>query len=123
MLPGGGGCNPRPAEHPVFNIRGSTRWHVPGDLMHTSCLGVCGYILGSALQEFILFKGPGQPKENLKDVWALLSAQYDAQGVTNRLTALTLPMLGPVNAPCLHAKAAETQALLGPLVAICRGHP
>ena len=88
--------------------------------MHTSCLGVCGYIMGSVLQELILFNGSNTPKENLKDFWGLLATKYSDDGVTNRLTSLTLPMLGALNKPCLHAKAAETQALLGPVSSICR---
>ncbi len=74
-----------PTTHKIMNIAGLTRFHFPGDLMHTGCLGVVQYLVGSVLYELV-FEGPfGRPKEALDKVWGMIRERYSVLGIKNRL--------------------------------------
>ena len=114
----------RVSEHPIWDLEGVARWHVPGDLMHTGCLGVLLYILGSTLWELV-FDGPygGSAQARAKAVWQKISHKYVELGVdaSNRLADLDLDRFRQKHHfPELRCKAAEARHLLPVLTEVCR---
>eukprot|EP00969_Alexandrium_andersonii_P341123 15078742-Alexandrium_andersonii.AAC.1 len=41
------------SQHPIMQMVGITRFHYPGDLMHTGDLGVVLWLLGSVLSDLV----------------------------------------------------------------------
>ena len=115
-------CVEKIGDHPVWDLAGVTRWHCQGgDLMHTGCLGVVAWFLGSVLWELV-YDGPfeGSVDRRIKAVWGHIVHWYDELGVKNRLGQLTLEMFKTTgNFACLKGKAAENHQLLPVLRALC----
>lgn len=89
--------------------------------MHTGCLGVVAWFLGSVLWELV-YDGPfeGSVDRRIKAVWGHIVHWYDELGVKNRLGQLTLEMFKTTgNFACLKGKAAENHQLLPVLRALC----
>ena len=87
-------CVEKIGDHPVWDLAGVTRWHCQGgDLMHTGCLGVVAWFLGSVLWGLV-YDGPfeGSVDRRIKAVWGHIVHWYDELGVKNRLGQLTLDM-------------------------------
>ena len=86
-----------------------------GDLMHTGCLGVVGYALGSALHE-IVFGGTltKSPAKSLDAIWEMIQAEYVSSNTQHRLTSLTFGMFyhGSAEWADLSCRAAEARALV-----------
>ena len=79
-------CVEKIGDHPVWDLAGVTRWHCQGgDLMHTGCLGVVAWFLGSVLWELV-YDGPfeGSVDRRIKAVWGHIVHWYDELGVKNR---------------------------------------
>jgi len=107
----------KPSQHPIWNIPGLTRYHAPGDLMHTGCLGVILWLLGSVLWELLYDCDyfTGTVKSRLEQLWHEIDLAYDALGFTSRISCLTIQMILGATAedfPCLGVKAAEAKQLL-----------
>ena len=49
-------AGPSPSPHPVFQIKGVTRFMCTGDLMHTSCLGVAAYFMGPVVGQCLQYR-------------------------------------------------------------------
>ena len=114
----------KPTHHPVMDIPGMTRFHWPGDLMHTGSLGVVLYFLGSVFYELV-YDGvlDRRPDAALEKLWLLIKNLYGRLGIQNRLSQLTLKMFVQSDAyPALGAKAAEGQALLPVVLEICKAY-
>ena len=111
--------------HPVDTIKGLTRYHVPGDLMHTGDLGVCAYTVGGVLAELV-YDGPfpGALGERVLALWREVETVYQVRQSSHKLSALTLSMFYK-NADawvCFSGKAAETRCLLYVVKDICEAY-
>ena len=71
-------------DHPINDIVGWTRRHVPGDLRHTGDLGVLAWVLGSVLWE-LFYDGPlvGVDAERLSPRWVRIGQRYALVGCTS----------------------------------------
>ena len=124
LTPWGVGKAATPSEHPIWNLQGVSRWFAPGDLMHTGCLGVLAWLLGSVCYELIfdgIFPGPLELRRSR--LWDLVQLKYDAKGVphSSRLHDLELDRFRHTNAFAeLRAKAAVTRHFLPILADVCR---
>ena len=124
IVPFGEGCMVPVTDHAVSKLVGVTRFHTPGDLMHSGDLGVVQYLAGSVLAE-LLEEGPwvGREQDRLDQLWCAIRAAYGQTGCSNRLSLLKKEMfLRADDFPCLSAKAAESRSLLGVLRRICHEH-
>ena len=91
LLPADIGSESHPTDHAVMQLIGATRFHFPGDLMHSSCLGILPYFLGSALWELIhigIFVGSNNDK--MTQLWARITYYYGELDITHRFTNLML---------------------------------
>ena len=75
--------------HPISLLRGTTRFHAAGDLMHTGDLGVLCWFWGSVLWELV-YDGPfaGNVDRRLEQVSAVIKSIYDEQGTPDRMAPL-----------------------------------
>ena len=106
-----------PSRHPVYTIRGLTRFHSPGDDMHSNDLGVSLWLHGSAMQDLLLDGRLARPTRDgsVAELWRLLQTSYDQVGTTCRLQNLTSKMIASGRAnkfPYLKVKAAESRHLV-----------
>ena len=112
--------------HPVGDIKGITRFHIPGDLMHSGDLGICAYLVGSVMTELV-FAGPwhGSLAERLNSLWSEIRVVYAVRDSKNRLSNLTLTMFyhGDERAAVFTGKAAECRSLLYVIRDICMTIP
>ena len=53
IIPVDVGCAIKCSAHAIMDLHGATRFHFPGDLMHTGSLGVLQYFLGSGLAALV----------------------------------------------------------------------
>ena len=118
------GARLRVSDHPVWDLIGVNRWHAPGDLMHTGCLGVLLWLLGSVLWELI-FDGPfrGALEARKQRLWALIQAKYNALEIPccYRIADIDLDRFRHAHAFAeLRAKAAEARHLLPVMASLCR---
>ena len=102
------------SEHPLFGLEYLVRQSFPGDLMHSGCLGVVQYFVGSALVELTHHSDMAPRPELANDtIWGLIQDVYQKMGLRNRLTRLTVEMYMKAKSwPRLSTKAAESQTLL-----------
>ena len=114
------GCCPC-TDHVIGTIVGFTRYHTPGDLMHTGCLGVLSWFLGGVCWELV-YDGPfaGGEDERCKALFDLIRGQYAMLGTESRLTTLKTTMFKGDGFSGLKAKAAVTQHLLFALHGVCQ---
>ena len=100
--------------HPIIGLKAFSRYSAPGDLMHSGCLGIVQYFVGSVLHEMIYdHELSVRPQSALAIIWDWIRDEYQRQGITNKLTNLTLDMISSSKkGACLNAKAAESQSLL-----------
>ena len=108
-------CTP----HVSSELKGFTRFHAPGDLMHTGDLGVVCWLFGAVFWELI-YDGPlaGTIGHRLDQLFALIQSVYDELATTSRLGQLKRSMFERAGQfPCLSAKAAEARHLV-PVMAI-----
>ena len=115
--------HPRVSGHPVWDIVGIDRWHAPGDLMHTGCLGILLWLQGAVLWE-LQYDGPfhGTVERRRRALWELVCAKYDELDVpaNTRLADLDVARFHSVHGFAeLRAKAAESRHLLPVLTAVC----
>ena len=89
LIPCPDGCCVQPSHHTIFQIHGLTRYHVPGDLMHTGDLGVVANLNGSVLWE-LLYDGPyrGNEDARLASIENILREHYERRGSTSRIGRL-----------------------------------
>ena len=107
--------------HPIFSITGASRWHCPGDLMHTGDLGVVQYLIGSILEELAdEWPGPLTSIGKVDQIYRAIRSKYDDRQTSNRLSTLKREMFSRRHDfPLLRAKAAESRALLFAVRDIC----
>ena len=72
--------------HPIWTLIGISRWNVPGDLMHTGCLGILLWLLGAVLYELI-FHGSfsGTIDHRRQELWTRIQRNFSAMGVSIRI--------------------------------------
>lgn len=109
--------------HAIASIHGITRFHFPGDFMHTADGGVSSLLVGSALSE-LLFDGPfaGTTEERLRALWDEILAAYAVSRSANRISMLTLSMFwhGAGKWAAFTGKCAETRTMVYIVRDICR---
>ena len=115
--------HPRVSGHPVWDLAGVDRWHAPGDLMHTGCLGILLWLQGAVLWELV-YDGPfhGNVERRRRALWDLVCAKYDELDIPacNRLADLEVARFNVRHGFAeLRAKAAESRHLLPALTAVC----
>ena len=112
----------RHSGHVFTTIKGMTRFHCPGDLQHTGCLGVAGYLLGAVLWD-LLYDGTfaGTAEQRLSALWGMITAEYDLQRSESRLGSLSASMIHtPGQFPYFKGRASENQRLLFVVAEVCR---
>lgn len=114
----------RPSDHPIWDLAGVSRWHAPGDLMHTGCLGVLLWLLGGVLYELI-YDGPfgGRLEDRRRALWDCICTKYDQLRVaaSSRIPDIELDRFRQTHAFAeLRAKAAHARHLLPVLCEVCR---
>ena len=112
-----------PTRRPISQLRGFTRYHRPGDLMHTGDLGVLQYVIGGVLCELLesgLFAGT--ERSRVEQLWGLVSEGYKRLDSSTRLSTLNETMFKPQGTQnaTLKAKAAETRSLLYVMIEVCK---
>eukprot|EP00974_Lingulodinium_polyedra_P055889 5374491-Lingulodinium_polyedra.AAC.1 len=108
------GCFNPPTAHPIAQLVNFTRFHATAELMHTGCLGVLGYFLGSVLWE-LLYTGPftGTMDTRCAAILALMKKHYAMCNSSTRLHKLKPDMfVRKKRFSTLIVKAAECQELL-----------
>ena len=108
--------------HAVGQLRGLTRFHLCGDFMHTSDLGVAQVMSGSILHELVFEGGlRGARDSRVEQVFRMIKAEYDTMSATSRLGSLTFNMFCRKDQWAnLSSKAAESQQLLYALQFVLR---
>ena len=120
---------------PFFSIKGFTLEAVHLDVMHVFDLGVSQYLVGAVFREVIdsnfdhndhVYREM-QRFESLKELRRLMAKYYKEagrdRGSMSQINRLTPGMLGPINKPRLHSKAAECRHLIPFCVQLARDHP
>ena len=116
------GCHIPPSTHPILSIVGITRYHAPGDLMHSGHLGQDSFMLGGVLHELV-YDGPftGFKQQRLDKLWDRITFWYDQLDSGTRLTCLKESMFTNVNDfSVLNCKAAEANQLLIVMCEVCK---
>ena len=114
---------PITSEHPIEDLKGFTRYHVPGDLMHTGCGGVCAWTAGGVLYELV-FDGPfvGSLAERVKSLWNEIQLCYSIRNTKNRLSTLKTTMFYKTHDTWarFNGKCADTRSLIYVLSDVCK---
>ena len=120
-------AGPSPSPHPVFQIKGVTRFMCTGDLMHTSCLGVAAYVVGAVLWDIVRSAGfRGSIEERVATLWGYMEAAFDelpGHHKPYKFSALIFRPMRQDSFPGLrNIKAKDTQGWLRAVQKVCR-HP
>ena len=108
-------ANPPVSTHEIMEITGASRHHNHGDWQHAVDLGALAYFLASVLVCFLQNCYTGTLNTRLQHMWKDIHQKYIDMNINpaNRMSNLTLKMFYNTSSfPLLHAKAAESAALL-----------
>jgi hypothetical protein len=106
---------PRP-DHWLFKLKHITQCNIEPDELHCIWLGTAMYMNGSALWLLVFRAMPGNPSENMQQLWQEISMAYSESDISTQFTNLSIGSFCDAENPRKHfpklkGKGAEVKGL------------